>query len=152
MMGRSLLAVIAASLLVSCDVNDSLSGVNYAHLISDRAFAHGEGEATVSQVFGVAPRTCIGIGDREEAEASLDLRAQQALNERDRNQYSVVIVQFDEAGRATVRRQFHIRNAFVYFDVDEPGYGGSAARCLAPSDVIQVGLNASERMAVIRIP
>lgn len=140
------------SLVAACGVNDSLSGVAYARTISDHAFAHGEGEATVSQVFGAAARTCVGIGNREEALATLDLPAKQALGVRGRDQYSVVIVQFDEAGRATLRRHFHIRNAFAYVDIDEPRYAGSAARCLEPTDVVEVGLDPREKMAGVRIP
>jgi hypothetical protein len=148
MICHRLFALVAGSLLAGCDVNDSLSGVAYARSVSDRAFAQGEGEATVSQIFGAATRTCVGIGDREEALATLDLQTQRALGARGRDQYSVVVVQFDETGRATFRRQFHIRNAFAYVDIDEP-----RARCLGPTDVVQVRLTrrGRERMAGIRI-
>lgn len=106
----------------------------------------------MSEVFGAAARTCVGIGDREEALAALDAPARQALDVRGRDQYSVVIAQFDEAGRMTVRHQFHIRNAFAYIDIDEPSYARSAARCLEPTDVVHVGWDARERMAGVRIP
>jgi hypothetical protein len=150
MICRSLLAVAAGSLLTGCDVNDSLSGVHYARSISARSFALGEGEATVSQIFGPAARTCIAIGDGEEVLATLDLQAREALKARGRDQYSVVIVQFDQTEHVVFRRQFHIRNAFAYVDIDEPR---SAARCLEPNDVVQVaGLDVRERMASIRIP
>ena len=66
MMARRLLAVVTlASLVAGC-------GVNYTRSISERAFARGEGEATVAEIFAAAARTCIGIGDREEALAALD--------------------------------------------------------------------------------
>jgi hypothetical protein len=147
MICRSLLAVVAGSFLAGCDVNDSLSGIHYARSISERAFALGEGEATVSQVFGAAARTCVSTGDREEA--MLDLQAREALKAHRRDPYSVVIVQFDEAGRVLLRRQFHIKNAFAYIDIDEPR---SAARCLGPTDVVQVGLDVREHMVGVRIP
>jgi len=127
-------------------------GVGYARSISERVSAHGGTEATVSEVFGAAARTCVGIGDREEALAVLDEPAQQALDVRGRDQYSVVVVQFDEAGRMTGRHQFHIRNAFAYVDINEPRYAGSAARCLEPTDVVQIGWDAREGMAGVRIP
>ncbi|MBX3509917.1 MAG: hypothetical protein KF700_01875 [Hyphomonadaceae bacterium] len=155
MLPRNLTAAIASSLLlVGCGVYNPYSGASYARSISERAFAHGEGEATVSQVFGGAPQTCIGIGDREEALAALNPQARQALEVRGRDQYSVVVVQFDDTGRITLRRQFHIRSPFVYIDIGEQRFSGSAARCLGPTDVVEVGLTrlGRERMAGIRIP
>ena len=109
---RVLRAILAASLLAGC-------GGNHARSISERALAHGEGQATTSQIFGAAARTCIGIGDREEALATSDSEAQRALSLRGRDQYSVVVVQFDEAGHVFLRRRFHLRNAFAYIDIDD---------------------------------
>lgn len=155
MLRRSLIAAIAGSLLLAgFGVCNPFSGAHYARSISERAFAHGEGEATVSQVFGAAPHTCVSIGDREEALAALNSQARQALDVRGRDQYSVVVVQFDETGRMTLRRQFHIRSPFVYIDTNEPRFAGSAARCLGPTDIVEVGLTRleRERIAGIRIP
>lgn len=142
---RMLVVVTLASLLAGC-------GVDYARSISERAFARGEGEATVAEIFGAAARTCVGIGDREEALAALDAQARQALDARGRDQYTVVIAQFDEADRVILQRRFHIRNAFVYVDIDEPTYAGSAARCLGPTDVVQVELVAPQNFASVQIP
>lgn len=155
MLPRSLIAAVASSLfLVGCGVYNPYSGTSYARSISERAFAHGEGEATVSQLFGAAPQTCIHIGDREEALAALSSQARQALDVHGRDHYSVVVVQFDESGRMVLRHQFHIRSPFVYIEINEQRFGGSAARCLGPTEIVEVGLTRSERerTAGIKIP
>jgi hypothetical protein len=145
-------AAVGSLLLAGCGVYNPFSGAHYARSISERAFAHGEGEATVSQIFGAAWQTCVGIGDREEALAALNSQARQALDVRGRDAYSVVVVQFDEKGRMTLRRQFHIRSPFVSIDIDD--FAGSAVRCLGPADIVEVDLTRSgrERIAGIRMP
>ena len=105
-----------------------------------------------SEIFGEAARTCIGVGDREEAFAGLDPVAKQALSLPDRDQYSVVVTQFDETGNMILRRRFHLRNAFAFIDIDEPQFSGSAARSLAPTSTVSVVLNQRQRFAAIHIP
>lgn len=146
MSARGLSTLLVAAVLTSCGDG------NYAETIADRAFAHGEGQATASEIFGEVARTCIGVGDREEAFAGLDPVARRALSLRDRDQYSVVVAQFDETGNVILRRRFHLRNAFAFIDIDEPRFSGSGARCLDPTSTIGVVLNQRQHFAAIHIP
>lgn len=143
---RCLSTIAIATLLASCVFYS-----DYPRPLRERAFALGEGPDTTSAVFGPAARTCIALGDPHAGFEQLDPRTREALNVYGRDQYSVVIVQFDERDRITSKHHFHFRNAFVTVDIpDEPM--SSAVRCLAPSDIVQITLSGERQHAGIRIP
>jgi hypothetical protein len=135
-----LLGVLA---LAGCDTP-------YTPAIAERIRSHGDGPATISEIFGPAARTCIAIGDRNEAFADLDDQTWRALQVSGRDYNTVVIAQFDEKDRLILKRRFHIRNAYVYVDIENNTFGGSAGRCLPPTSVVEVG--ADESGTGVRIP
>jgi hypothetical protein len=122
-------------------------GADYTRTIAERIRSHGDGAATISEIFGPAPRTCIAIGDRQEVFAELDAATERALWVFGRDYNTVVIAQLDNRNRLLLKRSFHIRNPDVYVDIED---AASAVRCLPPTSVIDVG--SDESGSGVRIP
>lgn len=138
---RSIVVLLAVNSLSAC-------GVDYPRTVAERVRAHGNGSATVAELFGEAERTCIAVGSRDEIFEGLDPPTRNALRVPFSDYNTVVVAQFDRHGRVMQRWDFHFRNPHLYLDV-ENGIAGEVVRCFGPSTNLDV--EAYETHAKVRI-